>query len=148
MWSMECGFLFRRFSFILWDVAHTSSLISQGHIKKNTFFSSGSHSSIGYLNTNFDSAWPPWNLFISASFPGLCVPCGAKTIHSDSCQVFRLLCERDPLTFTEHPIGGPLRQRVTAEPGILHSPAEAPPLLWGSALLQSLESALFLSRDF
>lgn len=62
--------------------------------------------------------------------------------------MFRLLGERDPLTFTEHPIGGPLRQRVTAEAGILHSPAEAPPLLWGSALLQSLESALFLSRDF
>lgn len=104
---------------------------------------------IGNLNTNFDSAWPPWNLFISAFFPELCVLCCLKTIHSDGFQVFYLLCQRDQLTFMDHTPGGPLRQKVHWwARSSLFPPAEATQLLLASALLQSLESALSLIKGF
>lgn len=89
---MKCYFFFRRLIFILWDVAHTSSWISKGCIKKE--FLLNLILLWSNLNTNFDSARPLRNLFISTLFPEPCIPYCLMSIHSGGFQVLPLLSER------------------------------------------------------
>lgn len=115
---------------------------------KNTFVSSGSHSFIGYLNTNFD-------------LPGLLeiflflLPFLDCVFHAEQrpfilivVKCFALYVRETSLHLRSTQLVGPSGRELLLSPEFCIPQLKPHHCCGGSALLQSLESALFLSRDF